>query len=333
MLVRKISSSADDDDRSETMVGCTKEQESEEQTTTTTTTISTSPPSTPIRSPPDDDDVDDDKNKNKTPTLVFPQQAQESSHLWLPHLIVPKQPKQWQTAVKQEPQQSQSQHRRRQQGVGGAALCGWCWCWCWYVLDLLLGLVLGSLAVTQWTNHVYLHYLEPQYQTMFWTEPRILNEMTYFARDCWRPDYDLTTQDALDLVVAGKQQQHPHHQQQHSNHQNDNNNNNNNEPNNNTINNNEPNNNNKPNNNDDNNNDYANRVYWHQLHHGFTVIPHVMQMETMTNLRQYILHENKRIGHLVPIQENANRSSFVMNVQHPAVTKALMELSNHPQLR
>ena len=54
-----------------------------------------------------------------------------------------------------------------------------------FLLDGMLLLILLSFAIlSQWTNHVYWQYMEPQYQSMLWTEERMESEFTYYAREC-----------------------------------------------------------------------------------------------------------------------------------------------------
>jgi len=76
-------------------------------------------------------------------------------------------------------------------------------------------------------------------------------------------------------------------------------------------------------------------AYQHQLKHGFTVFKNVLSEETATNLRNFITARNKDLDddEAIFVIENDNRYSFGLGTEEPTVTKAMMEIANHPQLR
>jgi hypothetical protein len=76
-------------------------------------------------------------------------------------------------------------------------------------------------------------------------------------------------------------------------------------------------------------------AYEHQLLHGFTVFREVLSSDTASALRQHVASRNRNLkqDEVIYVIENDNRFSFGLGTEEPAVTKAMMELANHPQLR
>jgi hypothetical protein len=67
--------------------------------------------------------------------------------------------------------------------------------------------------------------------------------------------------------------------------------------------------------------------------HGVSIFPNLLTPETATEVRDFIVTENKRSDDLIQVIENRNRWSFYIQVdQHPAVAKALKEILSHKYL-
>jgi hypothetical protein len=65
------------------------------------------------------------------------------------------------------------------------------------------------------------------------------------------------------------------------------------------------------------------------LTHGAAMFPNLLSEETATELRDFILEQNKKNENMIYVIENTNRWSFYLTVdQHPSVSKALHELLN-----
>ncbi|GAX10719.1 hypothetical protein FisN_14Lh235 [Fistulifera solaris] len=65
------------------------------------------------------------------------------------------------------------------------------------------------------------------------------------------------------------------------------------------------------------------------LTHGAAMFPNILSEETATELRDFILEQNKKNEDMIYVIENTNRWSFYLTVdQHPSVSKALHELLN-----
>ena len=72
------------------------------------------------------------------------------------------------------------------------------------------------------------------------------------------------------------------------------------------------------------------------LRHGVTIIPNLISESTATQLRDYILEQNKINDHLIFVIENQFRWSFPIQVdQDPIIARALQEIlvRNNPHLR
>jgi hypothetical protein len=69
------------------------------------------------------------------------------------------------------------------------------------------------------------------------------------------------------------------------------------------------------------------------LKHGVTMIPNLISETTANSLREFILEENKKKKHLIPVIENKFRWSFPIHVdQHPIINIALQEILYQPNL-
>jgi hypothetical protein len=65
------------------------------------------------------------------------------------------------------------------------------------------------------------------------------------------------------------------------------------------------------------------------LTHGAAMFPNLLSEKTATELRDFILEQNKKNENMIYVIENTNRWSFYLKVdQHPSVSKALHELLN-----
>ena len=181
----------------------------------------------------------------------------------------------------------------------------WIW-WLWW--NLVLAIVFGSFAMTHWILYVYNTYIESQFQSLQWNVQRQTKEITYYARQC--TVQDITTFNASDLILNPIILEDDDLE-------------------------------------DENDDDIKENVkekrmrirkkkleeaattaYWHQLHHGFTVIPKVMTDNTMKQLRQHILQQNQIYGHDYFVLQNKNRYSFGLNTQIPIVAQAMKEITN-----
>jgi ectoine hydroxylase-related dioxygenase (phytanoyl-CoA dioxygenase family) len=76
-------------------------------------------------------------------------------------------------------------------------------------------------------------------------------------------------------------------------------------------------------------------AYSHQLKHGFTVLPNILQPKTCENLRNYIVQRNSKITEKesIFVIEGDKRSSFGLGTEEVSVRQALKEIGNSPRLR
>jgi hypothetical protein len=70
------------------------------------------------------------------------------------------------------------------------------------------------------------------------------------------------------------------------------------------------------------------------LRHGVALLPNLLQPDTATALRDYILMENKRTSQLINVIENEHRWSFPLQIdrRNPAVLNAVTQVLNHGPL-
>jgi len=76
-------------------------------------------------------------------------------------------------------------------------------------------------------------------------------------------------------------------------------------------------------------------AYEHQLKHGMTVFPSVMQEKTASDLRDYVISRNHNLteDESIYVIENDNRYSFALGTEEPSVARAMSEIALNERLK
>lgn len=166
------------------------------------------------------------------------------------------------------------------------------------LLDIPLMLLFAFLVASWLIRSIYSTYYEPLIARATRTDAQLLDEFTYYERQC--TEYDLTTRNIQDLLLSNP-----------------------------TTNSN--------NNNNDDNTKVIDAAVDIMMKHGATVIPNILQPNTTAALRDFIVAKNRQISgtaQAYPMSQGERRLSYGIDAaEHFAVSDAIAQVATHPVLQ